>query len=53
MAASAQLNWALVFMGTALLASCLIRDRLAALVTGGLVALVCVTVAVIHVAVGS
>ena len=53
MAVSAQLNWALVFMGTALLASCLIRDRLAALVTGGLLALACLTVAVIHVAAGA
>jgi hypothetical protein len=52
MAASAQLSWALVLMGTALLSSLLIRDRAAALVTGGFLALACVTVAVIHLAAG-
>jgi hypothetical protein len=50
MAVAPQLSWLFLLTGAALLWACTLRNPLAALLTGGLLGLACISIAVIHTA---
>ena len=52
MVVAAQLSWLFLLTGAALLWACTLRNPLAALVTGGLLCLACVSIALMQAAAG-